>query len=258
MGALLYPRIRLPGSAPTRANSRCSLNLFPHFREAVPVDAQIPFAEITKWRQPNRISRRAQPFGDLLDQFFRKIRRRGAAEMRKGMKHDVLQRALVGKPFDMLQRLAQHGGAPLPCFVRSFGVEKHHDGFLHRLVDLAVRNLRQRLRMRLPAKAFRLKAEKLHRSTRLTARACLCKTRGLHLEPPNETLICLPSRAQTWLRTKSNSASPRRRFTPGFLSISNPFSATSSARRNSASIVYGCRSRPCSGRRRARWKALPC
>lgn len=77
--------------------------LFPHFCQAVAVDAEIPLAKVAEGCRPDSISGFAKTLRDNVNKGFGAIRGSGlAAEVGERMDNDILDVSFVGKPLDML------------------------------------------------------------------------------------------------------------------------------------------------------------
>ena len=85
------------------------MNLFPYLRQAFTVNAQIPFTEVAERRRPDSIASLAQALGGIVDERFGICRLSSfTTEMSKRVKNDIPERALVGEPFLVFERLAQN------------------------------------------------------------------------------------------------------------------------------------------------------
>jgi hypothetical protein len=82
---------------------RESVYLFPNFRQAVAVDAQVPLAEVAERCCPDYVSGFAEALRDSANKSFGEIRGGGlAAQVGKGVDDDILEVSFVGKPLDVL------------------------------------------------------------------------------------------------------------------------------------------------------------
>ena len=97
---------------------RTLVYLFPNFRQAVAVDAEIPLTEITEGSRADDVGGFAEPLGHGVDKSIGEI---GggvlAAQVGERVKNDIFEGSLVGKPLDVLHRLPQDGVFSVLFFV---------------------------------------------------------------------------------------------------------------------------------------------
>ena len=140
-------------------------DFLPHFSEAFAVNAQGPHTRMAEGRRPSPLAVMAQPASSRSNKRFGEGRRSGiAAKVGKRVQHDILERAFVGEPLDVFERLAHHRRRAAIGAVASLSVDEDNQRFRDFVIAVLLRLLGRHFGMGLPAKPSGLEAEQLHRA----------------------------------------------------------------------------------------------